>query len=357
MIITTEQLTKLREGRCTPDELVDWQAYFKPANKLGANQSENDLPDLGQLLADDWQNLTVGTATETAQAQKRVWQLLEERIEADAVPMRPLNSQQPRRAWQWAVAASVVGVLAVGGWWFWQQQTQPEPMAGIATNSTSDGWLVTTNQTDAPERLTLADGSTVSLLPKSQVRYPARFAGALRTVQLSGEAFFAVRPDKAHPFVVQTRSVLVRVLGTSFTVRDFANQPTAEVAVKTGRVSVSAADGKTGLVLAPNERATLMVASGQVAKTLVVAPDVINPAVVTNRFVFADTPVAEVFGELERAYGVTIRHDRQTLANCTITARLSEQPLFTKLDMICASIGASYRIDGTTVVVQGAGCE
>jgi hypothetical protein len=94
--------------------------------------------------------------------------------------------------------------------------------------------------------------------------------------------------------VVQTRSVLVRVLGTSFTVRAFADQPTAEVSVRTGRVSVSPADGKSnrtrpGIVLIPNEKATLTVAGNRLAKSLVTQPVVLNPKAVTNQFVFAGT--------------------------------------------------------------------
>ncbi len=354
-MITPEQLTKLREGRCTPEELADWQAYFRRADQSGAGQPGADWSDIDQLLVNDWQNLTTGTADETVNAQKRVWQRLQETIVSDAAPVRPLRV---RSAWQWAVAASVAGlVLAGSGWLIWQQQAENEPIAGIVNRPEQAGWVLTSNQTDTPRSLTLTDGSTVSLLPNSQVRYPARFAGALRTVQLAGEAFFAVRPDKAHPFVVQTQSVLVRVLGTSFTIRDFAGQPTAEVSVKTGRVSVSPADGKTGLVLIPNERATLTVAGNRLAKSLVAQPIVVNPHAVTNQFVFADTPVSDVFDELERAYGVTIRYDQQRLANCTLTARLTDQPLFTKLGMVCTSIGASYHVEGATIVVSGTGCD
>ncbi len=355
-MITRDLLDRFRAGHCTPDEVATLRAYF----------DQPDTPTLDDLLAQDWQYADATTPLPNG-ASGRLWQRLYVSVQgSDEVPVRPLNSRR-WVGWQWVVAASVAGLLMVGGWLVWQRKTLPEPMTDGANNSMSDGWRIKTNETNAPLNLTLSDGSTVRLLPGSRVRYPVRFASALRTVQLSGEAFFAVQPDKAHPFVVQTRSVLVRVLGTSFTVRDFASQPTAEVAVKTGRVSVSPTTGKTdrtgaperqpGLVLAPNERATLTVANGQVVKALVVAPEVVNPKAVVNRFVFADTPVAAVFGELERAYGVTIQHDRQMLVNCTITARLSEQPLFTKLDMICASIGATYRIDGTTVVVQSAGCE
>lgn len=363
-MITPDLLIKLRDGRCTPDELAQLRAYFK----------QTDQTDLDALLTADWQDAGPQAAQSAplAEAQARVWQRLAGSVQADTVPVRPLNSRLVRPRWrEWAVAASVAGLLLVGGWMVWQRSGME--IASIAAPQGGmdvAGWLSPRNDTDRPMTITLADGSTVTLEPKSELRHPARFSGDLRTVQLSGQAFFAVRPDKAHPFVVQTRSVLVRVLGTSFTVRDFGNQPTAEVAVRTGRVSVSPADGKVGrtgaapadrperrpgTVLAPNERATLTVASGQVAKSLVAQPTVVNESVVVNRFVFADTPVADVLSLLERAYGVTIRYDQQ-MANCTLTARLTDQPLFTKLDMVCASVGATYTVRGTEVVVSGGQC-
>ncbi|MEZ0611818.1 FecR family protein [Fibrella sp. WM1] len=342
-MITPEQLAKLREGRCTPDELAHWQTYFQ----------QDDLSALTERLTDDWQQAVPRPPAETAPAQQRVWLRLQGELEAEETPIRTLPSRPVRPVWQWAVAASVALLLLAGsGWLVWNQRWGSEAVGDVATRPEQPKWLLTTNTTNAVQRLTLADGSVVSLQPKSQLRYTAVFSGSLRTVQLAGEAFFSVTPDKAHPFVVQTPSVLVRVLGTSFNVRAFARQKTAEVAVRTGRVSVSPASGKTGLVLAPNEQATLTVANGQLARTLVPQPVVVNPKAIVNQFVFADTPVADVFGELERAYGVTIQYDAQRLASRTLTAKLTDQPLFTKLDMICASIGATYRVNETTIVIE-----
>ncbi|MBR1575604.1 MAG: FecR domain-containing protein [Bacteroidales bacterium] len=65
--------------------------------------------------------------------------------------------------------------------------------------------------------LTLPDGTLVCLNSGSSLRYPGQFKGE-RRVELEGEAFFDVRPDAAHPFVVSTGKMDVKVLGTRFNV-------------------------------------------------------------------------------------------------------------------------------------------
>jgi transmembrane sensor len=344
-MINRDLLDKLRDGRCTPDELAILRAYF----------AQPDLSDLNQWLTDDWQQLAQTPLPNITDdpAHSRVWQRLQAHIRKTDEPVETSDREPPvipfrkQHVWgRWAVAASVALVLLVGAGLWWNGQGA-EPMA-----------VVQRNETSKPMKIMLDDGSVVWLSPKSTLTYQRPMIADERALTLDGEAYFSVARDTTRPFTVQTSLLLVRVLGTSFTVRSFAREKNAEVRVRTGRVSVRRSRQAKELVLRPNERLTVgSPEQPEAIKTLVAAPEIVNPKAVVNRFVFADTPVADVFGELERAYGVTIRHDRQTLANCTITARLSEQPLFTKLDMICASIGASYRIDGTTVVVQSAGCE
>ncbi|MBC8083762.1 MAG: FecR domain-containing protein, partial [Hymenobacter sp.] len=83
----------------------------------------------------------------------------------------------------------------------------------------------------------LPDRSHVWLRPRSELRCAATF-GATRTVRLRGEAFFDVTKDRAHPFVVRTAAVAVRVLGTSFNVKAYPKLPATTVLVRTGRVQV-----------------------------------------------------------------------------------------------------------------------
>ena len=67
--------------------------------------------------------------------------------------------------------------------------------------------------------LVLADGTEVFLNAETRMRFPDRFTGGTREIFLDGEAFFDVRRDERHPFVVRAGDVSVRVLGTTFNVK------------------------------------------------------------------------------------------------------------------------------------------
>ena len=100
----------------------------------------------------------------------------------------------------WAVAASIVLLIAVGAG-FWLQPTTLTAPTG--------------------ERLaaTLPDGSTVELNSGARLSYARAFGGKARTVRLTGEAFFDVAHDAQKPFMVKTFNADVTVLGTRFNVR------------------------------------------------------------------------------------------------------------------------------------------
>lgn len=70
-------------------------------------------------------------------------------------------------------------------------------------------------------RLVLSDGSEVWLNNDCRLVYPSRFVGHERWVRIEGEAYFKVAHDAAHPFVVETGDMEVRVVGTEFNVRNY----------------------------------------------------------------------------------------------------------------------------------------
>ncbi|WP_316837395.1 FecR family protein [Pedobacter nutrimenti] len=89
------------------------------------------------------------------------------------------------------------------------------------------------------KQLLLPDGTKVWLGPGSKFNYPDRFFGVKRTVKLEGEAFFEVKHDSRHPFVIQSGSVSTTVLGTSFNVKAYKLKHDVEVTLVTGKVAVA----------------------------------------------------------------------------------------------------------------------
>ena len=69
--------------------------------------------------------------------------------------------------------------------------------------------------------LQLADGTKVWLNSETTLKYPVRFAGNERKVELSGEAFFEVARNEAVPFLVESGEQIVKVLGTEFNISSY----------------------------------------------------------------------------------------------------------------------------------------
>lgn len=101
----------------------------------------------------------------------------------------------------------------------------------------------------------LPDGTSVTLNHYSSLSYPERFKSDNREVELSGEAYFEVSKDPKHPFIVQTETIDVQVLGTHFNVGAYPDNPDVKTTLLTGSVAVSNKNNSVRMVLKPNEAA------------------------------------------------------------------------------------------------------
>jgi ferric-dicitrate binding protein FerR (iron transport regulator) len=213
-------------------------------------------------------------------------------------------------------------------------------------------------------KITLEDGSVVSLEPGSELRYSPETFTSNREIYLMGEAFFEVVKDKEHPFLVYTTGLTTKVLGTSFRVKAYKDEKEIVVAVTTGKVSVfKQPDQKENsketiheVILIPNQQAVYHKKEDTVEKTLMEEPRIVlSEPSLKRRYV--NTRVAEVFEALEQNYGVDIEFDKITVENCTITTTLDGEGLYNKMEIICDVIGARYTVDGTSIVVEAHGCD
>jgi hypothetical protein len=74
------------------------------------------------------------------------------------------------------------------------------------------------------------------------------------------------------------------------------------------------------------------------------------------RFEFDDTPVSEVFAVLEKSYSVDIVYDEELMHNCPLTASLTNESLFEKLNIICKAVEARYSLIDGQIVIDSKGC-
>lgn len=234
-------------------------------------------------------------------------------------------------------------------------------------NENSDGLLEQTNNSNKPQVLILSDGSSVLLQPKSKLSYPKIFVGNERKVYLSGEGFFEISKNAKKPFFVFSNELIIRVVGTSFRVKSYKDDPDVEVIVRTGVVKVQsnksiANSKKEEVVLLPNQ------ALRYVRKDLVFnkITDITLDEPLAHSlgnveklsFEFTDIPVAQIFKTIEQAYLVDIDFPEAKLKECHITSSLTNQPLSEKLKIICKSIGnnTTYEMNGNQISIQSDGC-
>ncbi|OIN56116.1 FecR domain-containing protein [Arsenicibacter rosenii] len=287
-------------------------------------------------------------------------------------PVGPAFTQVTRSspAWgRWAAAAAVV--LAIGlGWVYYRQAALPAPGRYASENTMAadvkNGLQTQRNTTKEPLTLTLPDGSTVELSPSSEISYPTQFDGDKRQVTLTGEAFFTVVRNPAKPFLVFADDVITKVLGTSFRVKAYPDQKDIVVAVRTGKVAVFAREEATDgsgkiadrrvISLTPNQQAEFSRIRAEFRKTLVAQPTVINKAIRPAEFEFDETPVADVFRRIEKAYGIEIIYDSDVLRDCALSASLSQESLDDKLRIVCRGIEATYEIIDGKIVIRSNGC-
>lgn len=142
----------------------------------------------------------------------------------------------PVRKFSWLSAAAAI--LIVGGISLLFFQHNPMSLSRKRTETTA---LLTETVTNAGEfkEIQLPDGTSIFLNGNTRIRYDRKnFASNRKFFLDRGEAFFRVRRDTLHPFKIETGSVSVAVLGTSFNVNNSMSTKQVTVEVKTGRVSV-----------------------------------------------------------------------------------------------------------------------
>ncbi len=150
-------------------------------------------------------------------------------------------------------------------------------------------------------QITLPDGTLLVLNSCSQVRYPDRFAGDIRKVELEGEGYFRVVHNKEKPFIVKTKQLDVQVLGTRFDVKSYSTDEIISVSVESGKVQVDLPEAI--MRLTAKERVLINSVSGEYSKK---TEDRGVAVWMKGGLRFCSTPIRDVAKELERVYNCRI---------------------------------------------------
>jgi transmembrane sensor len=166
---------------------------------------------------------------------------------------------------------------------------------------------------------TLPDGSVVTLNKYARLDHPGKFSGNQRLVSLvKGEAFFNVTHNKAKPFIITAGVATIKVVGTSFNVKN--KNDMVEIIVETGQVEVTNSLNKLMITLKPGEVALFNSNTRKFIKRH--NQDNLYQYYRGKNLVYKNIPLSRLVAVLNEAYGANIVIERKELNNMLMAGNL-----------------------------------
>ena len=299
--------------------------------------------------------LPIATAADTAAATAALLARLPEPQPAATGVVLAMTPPARMPWWRSRIAAAVAGLLLAGSGVYYGIYPHMRNEAGAPLS-----YQEHTTPRGATAKVVLADGTAVWLNADSHLWYPRKFTGRQREIYLQGEAFFDVKPNRQQPFVVHANQQQVRVLGTSFNVQAYPDEPTVETAVVTGRVAFirQAQAGQPTrqdtLYVTPNQRAVFARQTASMHREIVNSAD--YTAWSRGQLVFQQTPLDEVARTLARQYNVPVLLDNDALRSCRLTGRFHDQSLREVVSLLSMTGSFGFELTTEQLRLTGAGC-
>ncbi|HEY8967609.1 MAG TPA: FecR domain-containing protein [Puia sp.] len=194
-------------------------------------------------------------------------------------------------------------------------------------------------------RVVLPDGSRVWLNAASSLRYPTSFAGNGRVVELKGEAYFEIAKDRNRPFQLRVNDLTVDVLGTSFNVMAYSDEPSVRTSLIEGAVRVRSGD--TAVTLRSGQEAD----AKQEGLRLVAKADTSAVLAWKNGvFQFDGADIASVMRQVSRWYDVKVVYEGTRPVN-SFSGVIRRSTNLSNLLKILELSGVHSRTEGNTVTI------
>ena len=223
------------------------------------------------------------------------------------------------------------------------------------------------------KRILLSDGSVVLLNAKSSLTLSESFNDREREVKLIGEAYFDVNHNKEKPFKVITEDFDIKVLGTTFNVKAYPNDPTSEATLINGLIHMEGKGTKrSSITLRPSQKVVfhrevlpeIIKKDGSKLPTHVSSEISINHytkvndtsiaemAWTENRIEILDQNFDEVKSVLERWYDVQIQFSDEDLKDYRFTATFHNENIKQVLNALQKASHFKYEIEGKKIIIS-----
>ncbi|MHA4806607.1 FecR family protein [Flavitalea flava] len=333
-------LAKKKSGEATREELAELKSLLQAEE--GSNYAHEVLDKL-------WE--TPLHPVPEMMTTRSLWNRIQKRLDSGVTAREDLTGNGVRViGWRkWLAAASILVILgSVTALYMGNRFGKTIPvLAKAALNQVA-------TQAGSKTRLELPDGTLVWLNANSQLTYGNKsFGTEEREVTLSGEAFFDVVKNEKLPFIIHTKDITVRVLGTAFNIRAYPREKTVETSLIRGLVEViTRHDPDRKIILKPNEKIIVPVDAAPSSLFSIVklqkdsAQAVPETGWVKNKLEFDNELFEELAPKMENWYNIRIHFQDEQIRKRRFSGVIEKETLAQTLDAMKLSGHFSYEIKG-----------
>jgi len=195
----------------------------------------------------------------------------------------------------------------------------------------------------------LPDGTRAYLNSGSILRYDNLFGRKTRSLELVGEGYFEVVHNNRIPFIINTKEISVKVIGTKFNVMAYDNDNFVETTVVEGRVSVTENNGPGSLMLTANQKATFFKNTRQL--TLLEVNPELYISWKEDILTFDNENFANVIRKLERWYDVSIYVEGKDSITDRYTLTIRNESIDEVLKLISLTTNIQYSIQNNKITI------
>ncbi|HKJ43338.1 MAG TPA: FecR domain-containing protein, partial [Sunxiuqinia sp.] len=197
------------------------------------------------------------------------------------------------------------------------------------------------------------DGTKVWLNAGSTISYNPMLSGKNRLVSLKGEAYFEVTKNPQRPFIVDTKKLQVKVLGTHFNVKAYPEDKTTETTLEEGSVELKLKEypNQAPVKLKPGEHAVFE--SHKKDIKIEKTDTYLLTAWRDRKFVFKDATLKQIIEQLEKFYNVRIHLKDASMEQIRFRGMFSyDQNIFDALEAIEQTTKLKYKMNGRDIWLQ-----
>jgi transmembrane sensor len=200
--------------------------------------------------------------------------------------------------------------------------------------------------------LVLSDGSTVWLNSESRLRYPEYFSGSTRTVGLEGEAYFDVKKSEGKSFIVTTREISIKVLGTTFNVSAYADEGQISTTLVQGSIEMRENGSDNVRLLEPSQRAIYNIENNTIQVDT--TDTELYTSWIHGYLKFSSESLEQVIQKLVRSYGISMEIADPVLKEYKFSGKLGLQETVNQvLNVIQKAAPIDYHeVNGTIIILN-----